>query len=366
MVLAVVVIGGGLVLRSSMDDGTAGTSAIPASLGASCPGERDFGGYGPDVLKETDEWLRLDPTDAFDGVSGDEEQWDTKDVSVTARTIGPSGTGAPEDRTLTVHTTFFEPLTWGLASSSVEAVYVSISSADVIEPMVSTTLLVATDGTAWFVGDCANRRLNKPLQEILGDRFDQVLAKLPSLDSSAVHELLWNARGSAETGSTGPSMTDPILGPPNLMTAEQREAIGLQSAKLVFDLPADWESDSLLCTKVYRGWGGCLDLVFESPGAPTLDTFLDSDGAELWLVGQDMDLADPDEFVGSVTVQPQVDDNGGTAVLVEIDGEPGDGDGDRVRVVDQRPWTDVVANPDTAQAWGVIVQTGQPIEGEGG
>ncbi|MFC8733707.1 hypothetical protein ACFT5B_14725 [Luteimicrobium sp. NPDC057192] len=195
-----------------------------------------------------------------------------------------------------IHNTFWAGVDWGLAHDS--TVWFGLGSKEYGDPTLVMAAMVVTPDDVFFPGDCQDVSMTEPLHASLGARAHDVLASLPTTDSSKVDALLGLEPAPTPSGPT-------ILNPQD---ASQELLDSLSSVALrarITDPLGKGETSPSLCTHIAEGWGDCVMTDDSTVEGVDFSAYANTRGeVEVWLLDGNADVTQPIGYLGSITLPP--------------------------------------------------------------
>ena len=199
-------------------------------------------------------------------------------------------------------------------------------------------------GGSYFPGRCQFESMTEPLQNLLGNRYEDALASIVGVtDREKIIELL--------SGEIPPQSAQPAILNPEDAGSELLD--GLTKTSIAFDVPASWTGPYTICTKIEEGWNDCMALSHVSEENPMVDAYLSSSYTlSVWLLTEDADLLHPLQLLGDVSLKDYADllaDKSGAVIKISLEGD-----------LNEEPAAIHVSSPDAkavdGETWDVLLR----------
>jgi hypothetical protein len=235
--------------------------------------------------------------------------------------------------TVRIHASFWPGIDWGLANKA--NVWLAMADASVGADLVAYVVVVASDGSVFFPGECSETLIRQPMIQSFGSEYSDLARAMAGKTPSEIDTLLQVSSGAGSTPEASPEVVilNPEMAPHALLASLQRVVIHVR-------LQTPLGPNFTICTKASVGWNDCL--VADETAGPgvVVGGYVAADRRlEVWLLDEQANLAQPIRHIGDVLVPvdfakvPQV----ALDLAVSVDGvSPGTTPraGDRVTLLD--------------------------------
>jgi hypothetical protein len=235
--------------------------------------------------------------------------------------------------TVRIHASFWPGIDWGLANKA--KVWLAMADASVGADLVAYVVVVASDGSVFFPGECYETLIRERMIQSFGSEYSDLAGALAGKTPSEIDTLLQGSSGATSTPEASPDVVilNPETAPRALLDSLQRVVIHVR-------LQTPLGPDFTICTKASVGWNDCF--VADETAGPgvVVGGYVAADRRlEVWLLDEQANLAQPIRHIGDVLVPvdfaklPEV----ALDLAVSIDGaSPGTTPraGDRVTLLD--------------------------------
>jgi hypothetical protein len=201
--------------------------------------------------------------------------------------------------------------------------------------LVAYVVVVASDGSVFFPGECSETLIRQPMIQSFGSEYSDLARAMAGKTPSEIDTLLQVSSGAGSTPEASPEVVilNPEMAPHALLASLQRVVIHVR-------LQTPLGPNFTICTKASVGWNDCL--VADETAGPgvVVGGYVAADRRlEVWLLDEQANLAQPIRHIGDVLVPvdfakvPQV----ALDLAVSVDGvSPGTTPraGDRVTLLD--------------------------------
>jgi hypothetical protein len=247
-------------------------------------------------------------------------------------------------RTITVHSSFWPGIDWGLRNGADVAVAVAPAGQyDMTNAVLAATVSVPGRGVV-FVGACQEKALGAPLRKNLGTAYTRTLTALPDLSQTAGAKALGGKPATAQLAATPkPRILNPEDASATLLASLQPVAVHLVLTRAL-------GPSYTVCTHIAEGWGDCIPADEGSvTSGYTVNSYLGSGRTmEVWLMDENADVTKPIRKLGAVTFGSSLAKARDVVASIEVDTR-GTGEGE-VSTMSAGKGVDLVAQFDGRKA----------------
>lgn len=277
---------------------TPSVSATAEELGAAfadCGPNDEISVATEDFLASTDAWYEVKTIEGQRVLSERNlvTITDTKGTMIEARMFGARWPG----------------IEWAQQTDS----HIWVATSAKPEGLVQVVLIITPSGSSFFPGGCLDS-YRASVEQLNGERTDELLAGLPFVEQSEVAEYL-GVPPDADPDADAHVLLTPDTADPELLASLGLIGIHLTISDPVWEQPTDVLGEGMLtiCSRIDAGWNDCIFTGGNSTTSQLINAYVDDTRTlEFWLLNGDADVSKPIGKLGEVVAE-------GSPITVTID-----------------------------------------------